>query len=91
MARPTKTQVDTLQRMVDGSGNLYWVRGGYWVATTAYTTDTFGKPDVPYTPTTTVRAMESRGWVQRIWQFPEEWRDTRSITVAGIQALKETK
>jgi hypothetical protein len=89
------TQLEVLRRMAAEDGEIRRVPGGYWIS---------GHPGVKNEPPPshvkscdirTVRALERQGFIKRKRIFPEEWRDTRSLTEEGraqtlpVQLAKE--
>lgn len=69
-----------LKAMASGDGTLRRYPGGFWK---------WSNDDGSWTGTTTQRALESRGMIERTNEFPEVWKDTRRITDAGRKALEE--
>jgi len=98
--KPSETQLAALQRMAAGDGTIHREKGGFWITGDIIIGwDTMGLPKFkgeeegylnprPWVDVRTVRAMETRGWVERTNTFPEEWRDVRRITDAGRALLQ---
>ena len=94
--KPSEAQIAVLERLTRGK-RLMRQPGGFWVLTGTY----FPVPDdnsAPfeaaglvlnrwYTGTSTMRAMELKGWLRRTNVHPEPWRDEREITTEGVAVL----
>ncbi len=88
----TPFQRKILKEMLSSSGHIFRTPGGFWVTDPSRNVET--EPLVDNVRRTwcdvqTVRALERRGLIERVNQFPEEWRDTRKLTPAGAQAAME--
>lgn len=74
---PTQQKVlDTLAAA--GASRLVRRPGGFWTYPACLNK---GKTDVPlwYVTVNTVRALEHKGYLERTFDYPEEWRDTRRL------------
>ncbi len=80
MAEPSSAQLAVLSRMALADGRLYRYPGGSWCTT---------RDDVGTRVCNvhTVRALERLGFLARAYEYPEEWRDTRQLTVAACRWL----
>jgi hypothetical protein len=77
----SRAQAAVARRLEEDRDGLLLPRGpGYW-STSAAGTGWF-------TTVQTVRAMEARGWLERVLLHPEERRDPRRLTEAGRAAAK---
>ena len=91
----TDFQMKILRRMVATSGHIFRTPGGFWVTDPSRNVE--DQPLVKNAARTwcdirTVRALERQGLIERIHQYPEEWRDTRRLTVEGaVAAIREKK
>ena len=79
--KPSSTQVDVAKQMAKRDGRIARERGGFWTVS-PMTRSASGAPDW-YVSIQTIRAMESRGWLQRRNVHAEEWRDERELTDGG--------
>lgn len=88
MKRPTPTQAEALRRMAASNGEIHREEGGFW---TVNGVERVGISNVPrwWCAYSTIRALEAAGWIERKNEFPEAWRDTRRITDAGREAVRE--
>ena len=82
---PTPTQRDVLRRLAAApSQSLERRPGGYWCL---LETEPVGMVPPEWSITVqTVRAMERAGWLARTHRWPDEWRDERVLTAAGLAA-----
>ena len=89
---PSAPQALALFRMNEYRSPLIRLPGGFWTVKRMKAEKVPGVGFVPlwHVGVSTVRAMEKRGWLRRLNEYPQEWRDTRAITVEGglfLQAL----
>jgi len=77
----SSTQIDVLRRMGASSGTIARLPGGFW-ATPETPLREAGCPEWSVT-ISTIRALERLHLLARAREFPEEWRDTRRLTLDG--------
>ena len=89
MPKPTAVQLECLRRLaVDRV--IYRLHWGFWVTkSTAMSkpADHEGPHPSWWVTIQTVRAMEKRGWIERVHASPAEWCASRRITQAGLDIL----
>lgn len=87
---PSPTQREALEKMAEAHGRLYRWPGGYWTTepkpAKVRSEGSWGVPTWNV-GTTTMFALEARGWVRRTLDFDEDWKDTRAITPQGLLAI----
>ena len=86
---PSLTQVLALRRMATSNGIIQRIPGGFWISGNIVIKPNGSPESAPLQPLNevwcdiqTVRAMERRGWIERLNEL-DEWRDPRRITDAG--------
>ena len=89
---PSPTQRETLRRLAASeSQRLERRQGGFWCLPETAERESGACGPVPEWSITvqTVRAMERAGWLARANRWPDEWRDARALTEAGMVAAGE--
>jgi hypothetical protein len=92
-AKLSATMIDVLAHIKDGRP-IFRFPGGFWIVEEPTSKNVWGAPldaegnSVWSTGIQTIRAMETRGLLQRTNKWPEEWRDERVITDQGKAALQ---
>lgn len=83
--KPSPAQREVLEKMHENGSFLYRWPGGRWFCQ-AYVKGT--TPTDPwFTDSSTLWAIEMCEWVRRFNEHDEDWKDTRIITAAGIEAI----
>jgi len=92
MTAPSLTQLEVIEKLTEPGSDGVLVRwdGGFWAPTG---TPWQWQKDIGHeayrlpqwsTTVQTVRAMERKGLLRRLYRHPEEWRDDRQITEAWL-------
>lgn len=89
---PSRTQKETLKRMIEHDGTIMRLRGGFWISAPAgsFTTNDIGAPSCPHAGTQTVEALIARGWIRVSASVPHR-RPVYEITAAGRTIAQQSE
>lgn len=77
MTKPSPTQQQVIDKLTETGKWLYRFGGGFWTWD-GCPIDERGVPTW-YVTIQTVRAMETKGLLERSWFYVEEWKDHRHL------------
>lgn len=85
----TGFMLKALRAIADSGGVAIPEGGGYWIGKTGSRLEVEPEPTScsGIVGTQTIRALEDRGMLERLWEDQRYWRDHRRLTQAGRSAI----